>query len=720
MTLESRYDCSHAASVATSSGIDFRLAIDAVPALVWTTLPDGHVEYLNHRWIEFTGLSLAEAIGWGWMTAIHSEDLAGLMEYWIALLASGEAGETEARLKRFDGIYFWYIFRAIPLHDEAGNVVKWYGTNIEIEDRKRAEALLAGENQILEMIAKGRPLRMTLDAICRQVGELSPGALCSILLLDWTEKCFRHGAAPDLPEGYNRAMDGRVFESSSGACARAARLGEQVIVPDIATDPAWADRRELPLSHGLKSCWSTPIFSQEDKVIGVFATYLKTPSAPTSYQLHLIRQLTHITSIAIERDLAATALLASEHLARGQLEALAGSLALVSKESEPEKFLEHILDVACEQLGASLVSVWELNRAVGYVELTAFYQDGVLKLPLRSERSFTPNNNDAPTEHPVWTEFFRSGKSCVHGKILSEPPWAEVALHGDGPWHDWRAAVVASPQVPEMIEDIAKLGIVATLNVPMCVADEVAGFFTLHFQQRRPFRQDEIALTRAMANQAMLALQLTRLSAQSRQSAVIAERNRMARDIHDTLAQGFTGIIIQLDAAGDAKARGLHLESDGHVARASELAHESLGEARRSLRALRPLALEEKSLSNALREMFVKMTNGTSLRLEFTSDRADHDLPAEWEENLLRIGQEVLTNALRHASATNFQASLSFVSGTCTLELRDDGRGFDLAGKYDGFGLMGIRERVDDMAGKLLLQSTPGQGTTVKIELFQH
>lgn len=699
---------------------DFHLAIDTIPALVWSTLPDGHVEYLNQRWIDYTGLNLDEATGWGWMAAIHPDDLAGLMEYWTALLASGMPGETEARLKRFDGTYLWYLFRAVPLHDKAGKVVKWYGTNIEIEDRKRAKASLAGEKRILEMIAKGQPLGSTLDAICHLVSELSPGSLCSILRLDWSEHRFRHGAAPELPAAYNEAMDGRVFEFSTGACARAARQGERVIVPDIAVDPVWSDRRELPLSHGLKSCWSTPIFSQDGKVIGVFATYSKNPCAPSPYQLHLIDQLTDIASIAIERDRAASALQASEHLARGQLEALAGSLALLARESEPAKFLEHILQIAGEQLGASLVSVWELNEHLGCVELAAYYEGGVLSLYPTNENHSLPAAIPEPADHPVWTEFFRSGKHCVHGRILTEPPWAEVALHENGPWHDWRAAVVGHPGVPEMIESISKLGIVATLNVPMSVANEVTGFFTLHFKQHRRFRQDEIALTRAMANQAMLAMQLTRLSAQSRQSAVIAERNRMARDIHDTLAQGFTGIIIQLDAAVDAKTRDMQPESDEHIARASELARESLGEARRSLLALRSQVLEEKPFTQALEEQFRKMISDTSLALEFAVMDDSRALPPEWEENLLRIGQEVLTNVLRHAAANTFRVSLSFSSDSFVLELRDDGKGFDPAGMHDGFGLTGIRERVENMAGRLLIQSSLGQGSIVEIKLVQN
>src|SRR5207253_5486735 len=133
---------------------------------------------------------------------------------------------------------------------------------------------------------------------------------------------------------------------------------------------------------------------------------------------------------------------------------------------------------------------------------------------------------------------------------------------------------------------LREMGIHTILFVPMLIAGRVTGFIGIRFTLKRGFRQEEIELTRALAHQATLAMQLTRLSAQSRESAVMAERNRMARDIHDTLAQGFTGVIVQLEAAADAKSKRLAKEEQEHVTRAGSLARESLQEARRSVRAL--------------------------------------------------------------------------------------------------------------------------------------
>ena len=119
--------------------------IDAIPTMAWASLPDGSVEFANQRWHDYTGLSPEEARGWGWRTAIHPDDVEHLVDNWRKRLASGEAGEIEARFRRFDGHYRWFLFRVEPLRNELGHIVNWYGTNIHIADPKRDTALLAPE-----------------------------------------------------------------------------------------------------------------------------------------------------------------------------------------------------------------------------------------------------------------------------------------------------------------------------------------------------------------------------------------------------------------------------------------------------------------------------------------------------------------------------------------------------------------------------------------------
>jgi len=172
-----------------------------------------------------------------------------------------------------------------------------------------------------------------------------------------------------------------------------------------------------------------------------------------------------------------------------------------------------------------------------------------------------------------------------------------------------------------------------------------------------------------------------------------------------------------LEAAADANSKGLAKEADDHLNRAGALARESLKEARRSVRALRPQALEEKDVCEALEDLLHNMTQGTSLRAEFILQGHPRPRPADWDENILRIGQEVLTNTLRHAHASEFKALLAFDHNAIRLELRDNGCGFDPGGKNDGFGLLGMRERVEQMGGSLVIQSALGKGVALYIVL---
>jgi PAS domain S-box-containing protein len=113
--------------------------IEALPGLVWTALPDGRAEFLNQRWCEYTGLSLDAAVGFGWHSALHPEDTVVVLEYWRSILESGKPGEVQARLRRYDGAYRRFLFSAAPLIDDSGRVVKWCGTNTDIEERLRAQ-----------------------------------------------------------------------------------------------------------------------------------------------------------------------------------------------------------------------------------------------------------------------------------------------------------------------------------------------------------------------------------------------------------------------------------------------------------------------------------------------------------------------------------------------------------------------------------------------------
>jgi len=134
-----------------------RQVIDTIPTLAWCNLPDGPNEFLNKRWHEYTGLSPEESNGWGWQVAFHPDDLPPLMKRWSELLASGESGEMEARLRRYDGAYRWFLIRVEPLRDETGRLLRWYGTSTDIEGLKQTEEKLREEERELRRITDAIP-----------------------------------------------------------------------------------------------------------------------------------------------------------------------------------------------------------------------------------------------------------------------------------------------------------------------------------------------------------------------------------------------------------------------------------------------------------------------------------------------------------------------------------------------------------------------------------
>ena len=141
-------DLKRAEDAIRGSERSLNLIINTIPALAWSARPDGSADFFNQHYLDFIGLSAEQASGWGWTAAVHPDDLNELAATWQRIMASEAPGEAEARLRRHDGAYRWFLFRANPLRDETGNIVKWYGVNTDIEDRKRAEdALRKSERQ---------------------------------------------------------------------------------------------------------------------------------------------------------------------------------------------------------------------------------------------------------------------------------------------------------------------------------------------------------------------------------------------------------------------------------------------------------------------------------------------------------------------------------------------------------------------------------------------
>lgn len=394
-----------------------------------------------------------------------------------------------------------------------------------------------------------------------------------------------------------------------------------------------------------------------------------------------------------ERVRAEEDLRASERCARAQAEALSRTLDALARESSADRIIEHVLRTITAQLNAHSSSVWLKDESTDLMNFEFALEDGQFRT--KTDPALAPISPSRPVQDVwPWPEVFRTGKPYVLD---------DIRVGADFPW---RAHVLS-------------LGVISIVIVPMLIGGKVEGVIGIRFTQKRAFRPEEMELAQALAHQAMLGMQLSRLSAHSRQAAVFAERNRLARDMHDTLAQGFTGVITQLEAAKGAISKSDPDAGLAHIERAEGLARTSLGEARRSVRGLRPHSLLGSSLNHAMDDLLKRMTQGTPLQAELVVEGENRVIPPECEEGLLRIAQESLTNTIKYARARRFSATLSFASDSVRLQLVDDGCGFDPLAEHDGFGLLGMRERTMQMEGNFVLRSQPGRGTEIVVTLKQ-
>jgi PAS domain S-box-containing protein len=294
-----------------------RQIVDGIPALITVTNAAGELEFVNRQVQEYFGKTVEELKSWATGDAIHPDDLPRLVTAWRQAVETGHPFECEHRQRRADGVYRWFHGRALPMRDAAGQIRRWHVFQTDVDERKRAESLLAAEKRSLEMINGGASLDDILNDLCASIDVQASEAFSSILVMEPERQRLWPAAGPRVPRSWLPAISPLPIGPCQGCCGTAAYRKERVIVSDVATDPVWPDElRELAIRNGIRAGWSEPILTNDGELFGTFALYSPKPRPPTPAEIEIITAAGHIALIAITRQRSREALRKSEDALR--------------------------------------------------------------------------------------------------------------------------------------------------------------------------------------------------------------------------------------------------------------------------------------------------------------------------------------------------------------------------------------------------------------------
>lgn len=420
-------------------------------------------------------------------------------------------------------------------------------------------------------------------------------------------------------------------------------------------------------------------------------------------ELSVLKIAANCIGSAIQQQRTQQALLQAEQARSQELErantALQNTVAALADRRDLEGFIGEVLHTIALEFESPLVEYWTILSADIAEVHTWVHNNRLCSLQQNDEHPSRGGIRLFP-ELIDFEDFTRRSKMFV----LDQPmPAYSVALD----------------QFICPTEWYAERGVSRHFNFPLKVGSVTVGAIGIWLPLDRQITEDCLRLGQALSHQTALAIQLTQLAEEAKQAAIFEERNRMAREIHDTLAQAFTGISLQLEVT-----KPLIYQDPQTVERIlehiSQLAETGLAEARRSVWALYPPAAEYADLAQLLYDSVEHMTRNTEITVEVNVQGDPCPLPPFIGMNLLRIGQEALTNALKHAQAQRISIELTYELDRIWLSIADDGRGFTCPTQLDslngGFGLVGMYERCDRIGAQLSICTQPGQGTQILVE----
>lgn len=283
---------------------ELREVIESIPTMAWAASADGAAEFFNRRWLEYAGLTADQAVGKGWTNAVHPNDRVGLLRYWRSILSSGQPGEYEARLRRSDGVYRWFLCRGTPCLDDNGRVMKWYGTNTDIEERKKAEETQAVQRTRLELLLKltrqitsNLDLREVLRATSANARELMQADAAGIAFFEEESQKSRVFAV-DFPDAKGFVKE-ELLVTPGLAFFRAWRGSKAEIVSTNDREELGPEIYQLVTAEGLNSHCVVPLVSR-NRTVGVLIVARRQPNSFIREGVDFLTEASGQIAIAIE------------------------------------------------------------------------------------------------------------------------------------------------------------------------------------------------------------------------------------------------------------------------------------------------------------------------------------------------------------------------------------------------------------------------------------
>jgi signal transduction histidine kinase len=514
-----------------------------------------------------------------------------------------------------------------------------------------------------------------LDEIARQVNEILGYYVVGIGLIDGNEVVVQAGVGP-----YWKGPDRKLFRlqvGQEGIVGRVAHTGQPLLVPDVSQEPRYYPVPEIP---DTRSELAVPMRTQQG-VIGVLDVQSRRLAAFDGSDVVVLQALADQAAVAIEK----ARLLEAERKRADELDALRTTLADITAELELSALLEAIVERAASLLDAT-------GGELG------LYDDDSQELRI-------------VVSHELGKDYVGTRHTLGEGAMGRVAETVTPLIIDD--YQTW----------PGRLPHYSRIH--ATLAAPLTVGGRLVGVFTtVTSDPERRFTPDDLHLLTLFAQQAAIAVENARLYEQAQQLAALEERQRLARDLHDSVTQALWGVMLYGEAAAGQLVSGQLERATEHLRELQAMAQYALAEMRLLIHELRPPILEAEGLVAALQARLQAVEGRAGLKASLQVHTEDETLmperlPAEIEDGLYRIAQEALNNALKHAQAHTLTVSLSLAREAVSLEITDDGAGFDLqtAREQGGLGLAAMDERAQELGGRLAVTSRPGAGTRVRVDV---